>query len=48
MGPYPTNSTLLLEASSIRNKARLMIRTGALDFSGYTTITLTMWILLYG
>ena len=39
---------LLLEASSIRNKARLMIRTGALDFSGYTTITLTMWIHLFG
>ena len=39
---------MLLETSNIKNKARLLIRTGALDFSSFTTITLTMWIHLFG
>jgi hypothetical protein len=39
---------MLLECSSIKNKPLMMMRTNELDFSSYSTITLHMWIHLYG
>ena len=44
----PAYRYLLFETSTISTNKRGLIRTGALDFSGYTTITLHMWIHAYG
>lgn len=35
-------------ASSTSANVRAMVRTGALDFSGFTTITMTFWFHMYG